>query len=675
MKSERPSSPGLRGAAWVALVVPLLAIGGLAPVDSDTARESVASAISVLNVDADSGAPLAGWTIELYAGPGCAGAPLQAAVTDDEGRLAFPDLPAGAYSVREVLQPGYDSVSPPCRDVTLAAPVQVTGDVGAAAYPPGGEDIHTGGACLVFQLGSQPADFATLNGPLVIQRSDPGDANRNGLADVQIRIVSMTLGGNSTVYGPITLRRLGTAGARADGVELPAAPQAPPWVHRADYLIVDNGVVAKNGVAFSFGGHNDVGCVTDTRRWGPDGAAGSWTDLAPLPEVLDAPRGALVDGKIYVPGGWDCDGEPVAELYIYDIAAGTWSSGAPPPSGRAAYGLAALGGRVYRIGGCSDAACTPTADVDIYDITAGTWSSGLSYPIAIAWQACGAIAGQIYCAGGYDGVNATHKAYRYTPPPVQSWEDQGMIDLCRPWWAMGAGDNAIDAGGIQSLYVYGGVVDGFDDVTDLAVHWDRATNSWYYFEPLNFAVYRQGGGSANSPLGNQYSVGGLLPSNPPSVGFAREAPMGGYYVQHYPTIPSFTSLCAGPPSVIPLDGLIEELRPAIPFPASGWWDLLFELEVGPLDAGSRSAGTVRNTSPLQAQGTIGAVPMNGEMFTYRGGPSPATQLPVYNAAGLVAGYVRHLSLVTMAAGDVLVAFTNRETGETSHLVYLPLVHR
>jgi len=636
--------------------------------------EGAASAITVLNVDADSNAPLAGWTMRLYAGSGCTGSAIQTGVTDADGLVSFTGLVTDSYSVHEALRSGYINVSPLCQDVTLAQLQNNSKpDNSSDIYPPGGDDTYAGGAYLTLQIGTQPADTVTLNGPLIIRRDDPGDSNRNGLADVQMQVVNMTLSGDSSIYGPISLRYQATPQAvgRRDA-RIPSSPQALPWTGRADYMIVDNGVVAEGGSVFSFGGHNDVGCVTDMRHWDPDGGPGVWNDLTPLPEVLDGSRGVFVDDKIYVPGGWECAGDPKDVLYIYDIAANTWSPGAPPPSGRAAYGIAAVDGAIYRIGGCADAACTPSADVDVYDIDSDTWSSGASYPIAIAWQVCGTIEGQIYCAGGYDGVAPTHKAYRYTPLPVDAWDDPAMTDLCHQWWAMGAGDNAIDSGGLESLYIYGGVVDGFDVVTDMAVHYDKSANSWYYFEPLNVPAYRQGGGSADTPLGNQYSVGGLLTDNPPGVGFTLDTPAGGYYFQHYPTIPPAYSLCAGPPPVILPDGLLEELQPAIPFPASGRFDLSFYLDVGGLSESSSDLVVLHNRSPLQTWGTVAAIPMNHEVFAYGSAAGPR-DLPLYDSSGLLAGYVQYLDLATMAPGNTLVAFANRQTGSAQHFVHLPLI--
>ena len=81
-----------------------------------------------------------------------------------------------------------------------------------------------------------------------------------------------------------------------------------------------------------------------------------------------------------------------------------------------------------------------------------------------------------------------------------------------------------------------------------------------------------------------------------------------------------------------------------------------------------------NTSPLQVQGAVAALPMEREVFVYGSGSPGTAALPLfYDSVGQVAGYVHHFSLVTMPAGDTLVAFANRQTSGAWHFAYLPLI--
>ncbi len=62
--------------------------------------------------------------------------------------------------------------------------------------------------------------------------------------------------------------------------------------------------------------------------------AGSWTTLAatapvPLLEVAVAERG----GRIWVAGGLRTDGTASDEVFVFDPAAGTWTSGPKLPAG------------------------------------------------------------------------------------------------------------------------------------------------------------------------------------------------------------------------------------------------------------------------------------------------------------------------------------------------------
>src|SRR5262249_9615808 len=159
----------------------------------------------------------------------------------------------------------------------------------------------------------------------------------------------------------------------------------------------------------------------------------------------EKPAVTVIDGKLYVTGGWDPNGTPDPSLEIYDPESDSWSSGAPAPQGVAAATAVTLDGLMYVIGGF-DFSCGFTS-VQVYDPNADSWTSGPDYPEPISWEACGAIEGQIYCAGGVSDANGESQ-HTYTFDG-NSWSS--LADMPQTQWAMGyiASDDL--------LYISGGV--------------------------------------------------------------------------------------------------------------------------------------------------------------------------------------------------------------------------
>jgi len=65
---------------------------------------------------------------------------------------------------------------------------------------------------------------------------------------------------------------------------------------------------------------SDDGPPTDQSQPG----IGVWDPRAPLLSARQEMPSALVNGRIYTPGGFDAQGATVATLEIYDVAADRW---------------------------------------------------------------------------------------------------------------------------------------------------------------------------------------------------------------------------------------------------------------------------------------------------------------------------------------------------------------
>ena len=166
------------------------------------------------------------------------------------------------------------------------------------------------------------------------------------------------------------------------------------------------------------------------------GATDAWEVLAPLP-VAVADAAAVNDGQghILVIGGFVAGGGArSSEVQRFDVATGSWSTGALPDLPVALAGARAVLGaddRVYLLGG-TDASGQAQAGTWVLDLTAGRWSAGP--PMAEARSGFAAALGaddHIYALGGSNAGGGTGAAERlYTPPcatfptaptPQQTW--------------------------------------------------------------------------------------------------------------------------------------------------------------------------------------------------------------------------------------------------------------
>ncbi|MCC7085695.1 MAG: hypothetical protein IT427_11895 [Pirellulales bacterium] len=115
-----------------------------------------------------------------------------------------------------------------------------------------------------------------------------------------------------------------------------------------------------------------------------DPATGKWEPLPPLPVPRSSHDVVVVDGKLYVIGGWNMTGkdgqEWLSKMDVLDLTAKNlaWTSVEQPFQRRAL--IAAVADRkIYLIGGFMEDD-TPSLDVDIYDASTGKWSSGPNIP-------------------------------------------------------------------------------------------------------------------------------------------------------------------------------------------------------------------------------------------------------------------------------------------------------
>src|SRR5438093_13124783 len=74
---------------------------------------------------------------------------------------------------------------------------------------------------------------------------------------------------------------------------------------------------------------------------------------------------AVLRGKIYIAGGFDRTGKPIARAFRFDPAANQWERIADLPAPRHHMPLAVVGDTLYAIGGLAEATFVPENTVDL----------------------------------------------------------------------------------------------------------------------------------------------------------------------------------------------------------------------------------------------------------------------------------------------------------------------
>ena len=139
-------------------------------------------------------------------------------------------------------------------------------------------------------------------------------------------------------------------------------------------------------------------------------AAGEWEVISQLPTERSAFSTAVVDGKIYLIGGFlreNMNGGPlgISTVEVYDTQNNSWQRLTDMPTPRLLSGAAVVAGKIYVVGGYSWIGI-PGVDikmlkvVEVYDPQTDTWSRKQDMSTPRRQFGTGVVAGKIYAIGG-----------------------------------------------------------------------------------------------------------------------------------------------------------------------------------------------------------------------------------------------------------------------------------
>lgn len=192
-----------------------------------------------------------------------------------------------------------------------------------------------------------------------------------------------------------------------------------------------------------------------------------WTAAANLPTPRADFGVTAVDGRIWVLGGTTGAGDSrLSSTAIYDPATNSWQAGPALTSARSALSATTIGQSIYVFGGTSSGQGS-SATVEALDTTTSQWRQRAPLPTPLAGQALAQLAGKVYLIGGEQQGSATGAVYAYEPA-TDTWRTVASLPTPR------TNLTAVALNG--TLYAIGGLANGA--ASTVVEIYDPAADRW-----------------------------------------------------------------------------------------------------------------------------------------------------------------------------------------------------
>lgn len=230
---------------------------------------------------------------------------------------------------------------------------------------------------------------------------------------------------------------------------------------------------------------------------------GQWTTRAPMPSMRQETNLAVLNGKIYVPGGFDSAGIVTRTLQVYDPATNTWSFGADLPQPMHHLGVAAANGRLYVLGGYTATGSTahyaPTTYSFEYNPATNSWAAKAPLPVARGAHVAVSYANKICLMGGIDPISVGSPRNDIYDPATNTWSQAANLPTAREHVTGAVLDSLI--------YIVGGQLSTGN--TTIVEAYSPITNTWYAIPGMPSARHSATTAVVNGRL---YVIGGEGPT-------------------------------------------------------------------------------------------------------------------------------------------------------------------
>ncbi|XP_024290265.2 kelch-like protein 33 [Oncorhynchus tshawytscha] len=210
-------------------------------------------------------------------------------------------------------------------------------------------------------------------------------------------------------------------------------PMQDSWQRLADMQEYRSNfsVVVWGDRLYAIGGDMDMNTNLDSvEDYSP--VSDTWSFAKPLDQALSGHAATLLDGEIFISGGFDCRYQCLTSMFLYHPERGTTYL-AEMSQDRAQHCMEVLhhgGGGLCVVGGVCNLHTFYTDQLacEVYDSVSDSWSALTPLAIPHVGAASVVLEGKIYVLGGYcqEDYRETRLVHRYEPI-TQRWENIGKM--------------------------------------------------------------------------------------------------------------------------------------------------------------------------------------------------------------------------------------------------------
>ncbi|XP_070710873.1 kelch-like protein 33 [Pempheris klunzingeri] len=187
-------------------------------------------------------------------------------------------------------------------------------------------------------------------------------------------------------------------------------------------------VVVHEKHLYAIGGDKEINVNIDSvERYNPD--TDSWSFVQPLDQALSGHAVTVIDGGIFISGGFNCKYVCLVSLFLYHPERGTTYL-ADMTHDRAQHCMEPLRGHLYVAGGVCNLRkfYTDQQACEVYDPVSDSWTAFAPLPVPHVGAASVVLEGKIYVLGGYcqDDYSESGLVHRFDSS-TQRWQNMGKV--------------------------------------------------------------------------------------------------------------------------------------------------------------------------------------------------------------------------------------------------------